>query len=269
MQNGKWGDPEFPHSGWEYVDKKDLGPDNFETCEICEVQPIRYKHKLIHADYPSGFWAGCECTQHLLDEVASKAVRMSDAHMREIAKVRAERSIEVLGKHYLTSPIPALFPQWSPLAVIGGNTMEFTVLPFIKPARIYFEETHSGGWVISPKGVESAVLVPIANYPIDPKSGRPLSWRNEFGALLLRDEDREAIKSLTSDKAADYRIRLEKGHNKITFIEVGAADWQDSSGWLQSRAEQFSYERSWLLPKLMFYTHEEEAGQLVGDVSWM
>jgi hypothetical protein len=46
VTTGKWKQPDFAHRGWTCVDI-DENPDT-QVCEMCEVQEIRYVHRMEH-----------------------------------------------------------------------------------------------------------------------------------------------------------------------------------------------------------------------------
>lgn len=68
---GKWSEAGVPHRGWICVGVEDLGrPD--ATCEMCELQQIRYVHYMEHADYPGGLAVGCDCASNMeIDKAAA------------------------------------------------------------------------------------------------------------------------------------------------------------------------------------------------------
>ena len=70
--NGLFSDPGFPHKGWEEVDCEDLGAGNYEYCEACSRQEIRYVHILRHDNYPNDIRVGCVCAENLIEGYCGK-----------------------------------------------------------------------------------------------------------------------------------------------------------------------------------------------------
>jgi hypothetical protein len=62
---GKWKVPGVPHKGWTCIDTEDLMEGNSETCEMCEVQDIRFAHVMEHKEYPDLLRCGCDCAGHM------------------------------------------------------------------------------------------------------------------------------------------------------------------------------------------------------------
>lgn len=67
MSTGKWAQADVPHRGWSCVDAFDLEEPS-QTCEMCEVQQIRYVHVLEHPDYPDRLEVGCVCAEHMEED---------------------------------------------------------------------------------------------------------------------------------------------------------------------------------------------------------
>lgn len=67
MTFGKWSIAGVPHSGWEWVNIRDLFEDSagedipLRVCEMCERQEIRFIHTMRHADYHTVLEVGCVC----------------------------------------------------------------------------------------------------------------------------------------------------------------------------------------------------------------
>jgi hypothetical protein len=79
MQNGKWADPGVPKTGWECTGVEDLEEPR-ATCEMCEVQIIRYVHTMEHWDYPDTLRCGCICAGYMEED--ANAARERDDAMR-------------------------------------------------------------------------------------------------------------------------------------------------------------------------------------------
>jgi hypothetical protein len=61
---GKWEQPGVPHKGWTCVGIEDLESPE-AICQMCEVQPIRYVHTMVHQDYADALECGCVCAGHM------------------------------------------------------------------------------------------------------------------------------------------------------------------------------------------------------------
>jgi hypothetical protein len=90
---GKWSDPGVPHRGWECSGVDDLGEDpvNWQTCEMCESQEIRYVHTMVHIDYPSWLECGCVCAGNM--EGSVNHARARERRYKAGAKRRSDRLI--------------------------------------------------------------------------------------------------------------------------------------------------------------------------------
>jgi len=66
--------PSVPHKGWELDTVIDLNLDEgfvfgeYEDCEFCGQEQIRYVHLLSHADYSKTIRVGCICSERLTDD---------------------------------------------------------------------------------------------------------------------------------------------------------------------------------------------------------
>lgn len=70
----RWNKQDIPHKGWEYVGMEDLGEDPFpgeeiqyEQCEMCGNEKIRYVHILRHPEVRDEFRVGCDCASKLTE----------------------------------------------------------------------------------------------------------------------------------------------------------------------------------------------------------
>ena len=68
----RWDLPGVPHKGWTLVgfeDIKEEDPDaDYETCEMCGNERIRFVHILSHQDYNSVMRVGCACAEKMTDD---------------------------------------------------------------------------------------------------------------------------------------------------------------------------------------------------------
>ena len=70
----KWDRPGVPHKGWTLVGYEDIKEDaddddfEYETCEMCHNERIRYVHILTHPDYDGEIRVGCDCACKMTDD---------------------------------------------------------------------------------------------------------------------------------------------------------------------------------------------------------
>jgi hypothetical protein len=63
-----------PHKGWHLIGVTDLREDeglsygDYESCEFCGQEQIRFVHTLQHVDYPNEIRVGCICSCDLTDD---------------------------------------------------------------------------------------------------------------------------------------------------------------------------------------------------------
>lgn len=70
-----WDQPNIPHKGWSYVGIVDLGEEcscdeevEYEQCQMCGKERIRYIHILEHPDYTGEMRVGCVCASKMIDD---------------------------------------------------------------------------------------------------------------------------------------------------------------------------------------------------------
>jgi hypothetical protein len=92
MATGLWKRPGVPQKGWTCVDTDDLRADDPEAdlaiCEMCEVQEIRYVHRMRHPDYAAELDVGCVCAEKMEDDY--KGPRRREAPLRSRAARRSK-----------------------------------------------------------------------------------------------------------------------------------------------------------------------------------
>ena len=71
----RWDNPGIPHKGWTLVGCVDLGEGvygddeiEYETCEMCHNEKIRYVHILTHPNYPREIHVGCDCACKMTED---------------------------------------------------------------------------------------------------------------------------------------------------------------------------------------------------------
>jgi hypothetical protein len=93
IQRGKWSEESVPHAGWECIGVEDLGDDegNWNTCEMCESQSIRYVHSMVHPDYWDTLDCGCVCAGHMegsVDVAKARERRYKQAEARKAKRLQ-------------------------------------------------------------------------------------------------------------------------------------------------------------------------------------
>lgn len=68
----EWNKLGIPHKGWKCIDVLDLGENTekieeieYEQCEMCGNEKIRYVHVMEHPEYPETLHVGCVCAEKM------------------------------------------------------------------------------------------------------------------------------------------------------------------------------------------------------------
>lgn len=88
---GKWSQPGVPHKGWRCIGTIDLGEDDHEArevCEMCECTEIRFVHEMAHDNFPEVLRVGCICAGHMESDLVSAERRDSDMRSRAAKRRR-------------------------------------------------------------------------------------------------------------------------------------------------------------------------------------
>lgn len=86
--------PGVPHKGWslhDVVDARDeLGLEygNYEDCQFCGQDQIRWIHILQHPDYPNMIEVGCDCAERLTDDYVNPKRREKELRNRSARRSR-------------------------------------------------------------------------------------------------------------------------------------------------------------------------------------
>src|SRR5262249_50716709 len=67
----RWDTPGVPHKGWEVVNVIDLEGD-YQTCEKCGHERIRYVHIMEHPEFPRPLRVGCVCAEKMCEGYNAK-----------------------------------------------------------------------------------------------------------------------------------------------------------------------------------------------------
>lgn len=70
-----WNQPGVPHKDWYCIEVIDLADDpsvededDYETCQMCGKERIRFVHIMQHKDYPGPLRVGCVCAEKMSDD---------------------------------------------------------------------------------------------------------------------------------------------------------------------------------------------------------
>ena len=71
----KWDQKNIPHKGWSCQGVEDLGADVFvgeeieyESCQMCGQEKIRFVHIMEHNQYPDTLRVGCICAEKMSND---------------------------------------------------------------------------------------------------------------------------------------------------------------------------------------------------------
>ncbi len=80
--SGLWNKPGIPHKGWYCVDVYDIRSDGsspdeteYEACEMCCNERIRFVHVMKHSAYPAKIKVGCVCAEKMSDDYVTPKTR--------------------------------------------------------------------------------------------------------------------------------------------------------------------------------------------------
>jgi len=68
--------PGVPHAGWTCCGIEDIqeeGGSDLETCQMCQIQLIRFVHIMSHQNYPELLRVGCVCAEHMAEDYDGRA----------------------------------------------------------------------------------------------------------------------------------------------------------------------------------------------------
>lgn len=90
----RWNKPGVPHKGWTLVDVYDTVEDetesvddrNYETCEMCGNNPIRYVHVVSHPEVDGEFHVGCDCAEHMTSDYVTPKRREKELRRKAVQR---------------------------------------------------------------------------------------------------------------------------------------------------------------------------------------
>ncbi|MCC8125909.1 MAG: hypothetical protein LIO92_00705 [Clostridiales bacterium] len=85
----RWDKAGIPHKGWTEIGMEDLGEETepgediqYEQCEMCGNEKIRYIHILTHPDVPHEMRVGCVCAEKMTVDYENPDARERDLRNR-------------------------------------------------------------------------------------------------------------------------------------------------------------------------------------------
>lgn len=102
--------PRVPHKGWSLAGVLDLQLDEgrafgeYEQCEFCGQEQIRYVHTLAHDEYPDSIRVGCICAERLTEDYVNPKRREGELRNRAARRekwVKREWKASVKGNRFL------------------------------------------------------------------------------------------------------------------------------------------------------------------------
>ena len=85
----RWDKKDSPHKGWTEIGMEDLGEEaefgediEYERCEMCGNEKIRYVHIMTHPEFPGELRVGCICACHMTDDYENPEARERDLKNR-------------------------------------------------------------------------------------------------------------------------------------------------------------------------------------------
>lgn len=106
-----WREPGVPHKGWHCIDVIDVREDGsspeeaeYETCQMCGNERIRFVHIVEHDEYDETLGVGCICAEKLTEDYINP--RLLEKELRNKASRKArwltrEWRVSRQGNHYL------------------------------------------------------------------------------------------------------------------------------------------------------------------------
>ncbi|MFR7918790.1 MAG: hypothetical protein ACLU4L_05395 [Anaerostipes sp.] len=85
----RWNKVDLPHKGWTEIGMEDLGENTefgeeieYEQCEMCGNEKIRYVHIMKHPDVDGELHVGCICASKMTDDYVNPEKRERDLRNR-------------------------------------------------------------------------------------------------------------------------------------------------------------------------------------------
>lgn len=82
---GEWNQIGIPHKGWHCMDVIDLAEGiepgekvEYEQCEMCGNEKVRFVHIMKHPEYPKELKVGCVCAEKMSDDYINPRKRENE-----------------------------------------------------------------------------------------------------------------------------------------------------------------------------------------------
>ena len=81
----RWNKADLPHKGWTEIGMEDLGEGlegeeiEYEQCEMCGNEKIRYVHIMKHPEVHGELHVGCICASKMTDDYVNPEARENPA----------------------------------------------------------------------------------------------------------------------------------------------------------------------------------------------
>lgn len=89
----EWNKPGIPHKGWQCIDVYDLGENaessediEYERCEMCNNEKIRYVHVMKHSEYKELLRVGCNCAEKMSEDYENPCKRETDLKNKAVRR---------------------------------------------------------------------------------------------------------------------------------------------------------------------------------------
>lgn len=87
--SSQWNTPNVPHKGWKCLDVVDVrgggeseDEANYEVCQMCGQERIRFVHIMQHTAMPDGLRVGCICAEKMSDDYVAPKQREREVRNR-------------------------------------------------------------------------------------------------------------------------------------------------------------------------------------------
>lgn len=102
--SNRWDKPDIPHKGWTCADMFDVRADgesveeaNYEACEMCGNERIRFVHLMRHQQHDGELRVGCVCAEKMSGDYQTPKKR------EQVLRSRAVRRAKWLTRRWKTS----------------------------------------------------------------------------------------------------------------------------------------------------------------------
>ena len=137
----RWDKKDIPHKGWTEIGMEDLGEEaefgediEYERCEMCGNEKIRYVHIMTHPEFPGELRVGCICACHMTDDYENPEERERDL------KNRVQRKKNFMKK------------EWRQVVRTGNFTLQSCVANTAQ-AGVFATQENGGGIIMGKRSL--------------------------------------------------------------------------------------------------------------------